>query len=100
MRLIYTPCSSKEEAKTIASSLLEQKLIACANIIPNIQSLYIWEGELRDEEEFILLSKCKEKHAQEVERKIEEMHSYECPCILQFSPQEVNPLFAKYIDNS
>lgn len=100
MRLVYTPCSSKDEAKKIARTLLEEQLIACANIIPHISSLYMWKGELKEDEEFILLCKCKESKALEVEQKIKSTHSYECPCILQFSPQQVNPQFAEWLENS
>ncbi|EDM28967.1 Periplasmic divalent cation tolerance protein [Lentisphaera araneosa HTCC2155] len=99
MLLVYTPCSSKEEAKFIASSLLKEGLIACANIIPNINSLYVWEGIVKDEEEFLLFAKCKEENKQGVEDRITELHSYECPCILQFSPTKTNTPFEAWLNN-
>ncbi|WDE98103.1 divalent-cation tolerance protein CutA [Lentisphaera profundi] len=100
MQLFYTPCSNKEEAKKIASSLLSEKLIACANVIPGINSLYIWEGELQDVEEVILLLKCKQESANDVESRISQLHSYDCPCILQFTPDKVNPAFSKWLNDN
>ena len=51
---IYVPCSSKEEAKKIAKNLLQERLIACANIFDNVISLYHWEGKVEEDGELSL----------------------------------------------
>ena len=53
--LVYITTPSKEEAKRIAGALIEESLAACANIIPAVESLYRWQGELRQSEESLLL---------------------------------------------
>ena len=45
LSLFYVPCASFEEARGIGQSLLDDGLIACANIIPSMTSLYVWEGK-------------------------------------------------------
>ena len=57
--LIYVTCVSKKEAKQIARNLIEHKLIACANIIGNIESIYSYNGEICNDNETLLLLKTK-----------------------------------------
>ena len=64
--------------------LVKEKLIACANIFP-ITSLYFWQGEMKDDNEVVLIAKTTTEKAEQVEKKIISMHSYKLPCILKFS---------------
>ena len=82
MILVYTPCTDKEEAHNIAEALLNDKLIACANIFP-IKSLYWWKGDLQEDNEVVLLVKTTDKLWEKVKKKIIGMHSYECPCVMK-----------------
>ncbi len=96
--LIYSPFPSVDTAKDVAKSLLESKLAACANIIKNLQSLYMWEGELQITGEVLLLIKtCPEQELQ-VLKKIEQMHPYQVPCVLSFSSQ-ANESFFEWVKN-
>lgn len=54
---MYSTASSSEEAKRIAHHLISQKLAACVNIIPQIQSVYEWEGKVEDSTEYLLMIK-------------------------------------------
>jgi NAD(P)H-hydrate epimerase len=54
---IYSTASSSEEAKLVAHHLISQKLAACVNIIPQIQSVYEWEGKVEDSTEYLLMIK-------------------------------------------
>ena len=78
----YITNPSEEEAKKIAKHLLENKLIACANIFP-INSLYHWEGKIADENEFILIGKTTEGNFTKVKEEVEKIHSYDIPCIIK-----------------
>ncbi len=93
--IFYVPCASANEAKTIAQDLLQKRLIACANLVPST-SLYRWNGEMKKASETILLLKAGKKNEQKICSIIEEMSSYECPCILRFTPSGVNDVFLKW----
>ncbi len=84
---IYITNPSKEEAEKIAKYLLEQKLIACANIFP-IHSMYWWKGKIVEEGEFVLIAKTLETNYKKVKDEVEKIHSYTIPCIIKIP---VNP---------
>ena len=100
MLLFYITCSSAAEAEAIANQLLKEKLIACANILPGVKSLYVWEDELQNSKEVILLLKTPEKNQPLIESRITALHSYDCPCILSFKPDSVNPAFLNFVSES
>jgi periplasmic divalent cation tolerance protein len=79
--LCFTTCSSKEEARKIADSLLEKKLVACANILPGVESHYWWKGKREQGEEVLLILKTGKELREKVEEEIKKLHSYEMPVI-------------------
>jgi len=95
--LFYVPCPSKQEAKIIARSLVEKRLVACANIIENCTSIYEWEGQLQEESEIILILKTVKSLHLDVEREISDKHSNDCPCIVALDTAEVNMPFAQWV---
>lgn len=54
---MYVTASSPEEGKKIASALVANKLVACVNIIPGVQSVYEWEGKVEESNEVLLMIK-------------------------------------------
>ena len=82
--LAYVPCPSHEEALRIGRELLTKKLIACANIYP-ITSIYMWEGEMQEEGEVVLLAKTTAEQFASVRTEIEKTHPYDVPCVLRLS---------------
>ncbi len=57
LRLVYITTGSKQEAKSIGRSLVEEKLAACVNIVDGMESIYRWEGEIVEDQETILIAK-------------------------------------------
>lgn len=90
--LLYVPCGSEAEATAVASRLLEDRLIACANIYAS-RSLYLWKGELADEQEQVLVCKTLASKAEEARALVKQLHSYEMPCIITCSPARANDEF-------
>ncbi len=79
--IIYTTCSSQEEAEALAAGLVEARLAACVQQMP-IRSTYRWEGRVVRDEEWLLLIKTTAARYPQVEAWIQEHHSYEIPEIL------------------
>ena len=60
MEIIYTVCSSYEEAKMIGKKMVQEKMCACVNIIPEMESIYFWDGKIVEDKEVILLIKTQQ----------------------------------------
>lgn len=82
--LIYSPFPTTEAARTAATVLLEEKLVACCNLSAQGESLYRWEGELVREHECYLIAKTSPALAEAATARISAIHPYECPAILTF----------------
>jgi len=96
MILSYVTCKDEEEAKNISKTLLEKKLIACANYFP-IKSMYRWEGKVNDGKEIVLLLKTLEEKFEEIKKEIKKIHSYDNPCIIQLDVKQANEEFLEWI---
>ncbi len=73
---------SMELGKKIGRILVEAKLAACVNIIPNIYSIYSWKGKIEEDNEQLLLIKTTDQKSEKLIAKVKELHSYETPeCI-------------------
>ena len=83
MKMIYCTCSSEVEAKSIAHTLIRKKLAACCNIISGSTGIYEWEGVIKEDPECIILIKTIAKKIAEVRAVLLEMHSYDCPAIIE-----------------
>ena len=80
--IIYSTTGSVEEARKIARILVEEKLVACVNIIPKIESIYRWQGNIEEDNECVLLAKTTDKNIDKTIQKIKELHSYDVPDIV------------------
>ncbi len=94
--ILYVPCGSEEEAAGIATQLLVEGLIACGNIVQS-RSLHLWEGSLADEKEHILLCKTTNQAKEAAQQRIEELHSYDVPCIISVGPASVNGAYSEWV---
>lgn len=79
---VLSTAANVDEAKKIASIIVEQKLAACVNIIPKIMSVYSWKDEITVEEEAQMVIKTKASLFDELKDTIKANHSYELPEII------------------
>jgi len=80
--VIFVTVPNKEEAEKISSALIEQELIACANILPGVSSVFKWKGEICREQEIMLIIKSIPEKFESIASRIKELHSYEVPEII------------------
>ena len=95
--MIITTCAEKEAAKAIAKVLLEKGLAACVQMLP-VESMYVWQGKLCDDNETILFIKSKAGLFDKIAAVIKENHSYEVPEIIQIPIRAGLPEYLKWID--
>ena len=98
--MVYITASGVEEAKKIAKTLLEERLVACANIISNMESIYWWEGNLEEDVESILLVKTRSELVDKVIDMVKEIHSYQTPCALEIQIKSGSKDYLDWLDNS
>lgn len=80
--LILTTAPDQETARLLAKSLVEQRLAACVNILPQATSVYQWKGKLELSDESLLLIKSTRQNYTALEAALRELHPYELPEIL------------------
>jgi periplasmic divalent cation tolerance protein len=80
--VVVTTCSSKAEARTIATTLVDERLIACANIFFSVLSIYRWQDKLCEDNEVFMVMKSRQDHLDRIIERIKSLHSYEVPEII------------------
>ncbi len=96
--IIYITHSSEENAQKIADQLLQKKLVACANIFP-IKSMYWWNGNIENENEYVSIVKTKPELWEILQKEIKTIHPYDVPCIMKIEA-EANEEYEKWIRES
>lgn len=82
-RIVLTTAGSQDEARKIAQALVERRLAACVNIIPQIESIYRWQGKVEGAAEYLLVIKTRARAFARVLDAIRELHSYDLPeCVM------------------
>jgi len=99
-RIVLCTAGSEEEARKIARHLVEQRLAACVNIIPQIESIYRWQGNVDSAREWLLLVKTTLEKFPDVRDAIRELHSYEVPECISISVEDGSPAYLEWIDQS
>lgn len=97
IHLIYATCESLEQARQIASQLIENRLVACVNLLPEMHSIYEWEGEIQQSQEVVLLAKTTRDQCQLAIEAIVEHHSYDCPAVMAVPLVAGHPGFLNWI---
>jgi periplasmic divalent cation tolerance protein len=81
-RTLYITAAGLDEARSIADVLVAERLAACANIVPTVESIYHWQGEIvRDREAIVLAKTCADRVEAAIAR-VKSVHSYSVPCIV------------------
>ncbi len=80
--IVMSTVPNEEVGKKIAHVLLQKKLVPCVNMVPNVRSIYTWNGEIHDETELIMVMKTRASLFENLRDEIKANHPYECPEIL------------------
>ena len=96
--MIFVTAASEQEAASIGRALVEEGLAACANIIPQIRSIYQWKGEVRDEGEALIIIKSREDLFERIRSRVKELHSYEVPEITAIKLEKGDPAYLQWIE--
>lgn len=98
--LIFITTATKEEAQRIANVLLTQKKVACASILPRVQSFFWWKGKIDSASEVLLVVKTELRLLEATVKSVKELHSYEVPEIIAMPIIGGNEEYLKWIKES
>jgi len=83
--VVFVTTASVEEARRIASAVIDARLAACVNIIAQVESVYRWRGDICHDRESLLIMKTAREQLAELDTLIKSLHSYEVPEIIALS---------------
>jgi periplasmic divalent cation tolerance protein len=99
-RIVLCSAGSEDEARKIARHLVEQRLAACVNIVPRMESIYRWQGKLESSGEWLLLIKTTVERFPAVRDAIRDLHSYELPECIAISIEDGSSGYLEWIAQS
>jgi len=94
---VYMTTSSDQEAKMIGKQLVEKRLAACVNILPQMESFYWWEGKVDNSNECVLIAKTTKARVQSLTAVVKALHSYDCPCVVTLPIDQGNPDYMNWL---
>ena len=99
MQLVLLTVLSMDEAEALAETIVESRLAACVQILPQMKSIYIWEGNVQKETEHLLLIKTLPEKWEELRNFITANHSYDVPEIVAIDAVRVSGPYLEWIKN-
>jgi periplasmic divalent cation tolerance protein len=99
-RIVLTTAGSEEEAQKIARHLVDRRLAACVNIVPQVTSIYSWQGKMEEAREWLLIVKTTAAAFAQVRQAIAELHSYELPECMCLAIEDGSPNYLEWIAES
>jgi periplasmic divalent cation tolerance protein len=99
-RIVLSTAGSEEEARKIARHLVENRLAACVNIVPQVESIYRWQGKVESSQEWLLVIKTVADSLVRVQEAIREVHSYELPECIAINIEDGSHEYLDWLANS
>lgn len=96
-RIVLVTAPDMKTARKLARAALEDRLIACANILPRVESLYWWEGRIESGREWLLVMKTTSARLGALEKKVVELHPYDTPEFIALSIEQGNRKYLNWL---
>lgn len=97
IQFLYVTTEKLDEAWRIGQTLVTERLAACANVLPGMQSCYRWEGKLVQANEIVLILKTRQELVERAVARIKALHSYRVPCVVALPVVGGNPEFLAWV---
>jgi periplasmic divalent cation tolerance protein len=92
---VFVTVPGRESALELAHKLVDESLAACANVIPNVTSIFRWKGKVTEEEEVLLILKSGAGRVPALIARVAELHTYDVPEVLSLRAEDG---FGPYLD--
>ncbi len=97
--LVYVTVSNQNAAQHIGRMLVNERLVACANILPEMTAIYRWEGKTEEATEAVLIMKTRTALVESVIARVRELHDYDCPCLVSWPIASGHDAYLNWIEN-
>lgn len=94
---VYMTAAAEDEGQRIARALVGERLAACANVIPGMTAVYWWQGKMEEGRECVVVAKTRRTLVEALTRRVRELHSYSCPCVVVLPIVDGNPAYLAWI---
>jgi periplasmic divalent cation tolerance protein len=98
--VVLLTAANGEEAARLADMLVASRLAACVQILPEIESVYRWQGKVERQAEVLLIAKTLQSKFSELEREVRALHSYDTPEIIAVPIVEGSEAYLRWLDDS
>lgn len=96
IRVVMTT-APPEHAADLVRTLVAEGLVACGNIVPGVRSIYVWQGEVCDESEAVIIFETTTARVDAAMQRLGALHPYACPKILALEPAAVHAAYAAWV---
>ena len=100
MLVVFTSFASEEEAAKVVRALVQERLIACGNLLPGARSFYRWEGRIADEREVVAILKTRKQDWSALMSRLHELHSYTTPECIAVRVAAGSPKYLAWLEAS
>lgn len=97
LRLVLTTVPSREVGEGMVRELIEERLIACANLVPELISIFRWQSEIQKETEILILMKTSHSNVPRLYERVSELHPYEVPELLTLSVESASNAYRRWV---
>jgi periplasmic divalent cation tolerance protein len=98
--VVFVTVGSAEEAARIGRAVVDERLAACANLVPAVASTYWWQGSVEQADEVLLILKTRQELLEAVTARVRSLHSYTIPEVIALPIVAGNPAYLAWIDDS
>lgn len=95
--LLYTTFPDQKTAEKICHQLVESRVVACANILSPIKSVYWWKGKIENSNEVPAILKTKSALYAQLLDRLQALHPYEVPCLIEIPTDRINPAYSQWL---
>ena len=98
--VVFMTAPNREEAVRLADMLVGASLAACVQLLPEIESVYRWEGKIERQSEVLILAKTTQEKFAELEREVRAIHSYDTPEIIAVPASAISEPYKEWMRES
>jgi len=99
LQTLYFTTADRDAAVRLARRLVQERLVACANIVDSVTSVYQWEGKVHEDPEMIVFAKTTSELSQHAIERVQELHEYECPCVVSWEIDAASSAYQEWVES-
>ena len=98
--IAFTTFANEADAARVARALVDERLVACANLLPGARSIYRWEGAVADEREVVVLMKTRKQDWAALLSRLHELHPYSTPELIAVRVAAGAPAYMEWLERA